>query len=51
MWSAPDWSDHGTVLRPVLPKLARALADRTAERLYAPAEIGQLFANGDWLQR
>ncbi|MBV1945861.1 hypothetical protein [Streptomyces sp. BV129] len=47
-WSAPDWADHGAVLRRVLPQFARELAGGVAELLYAPAEIGQSFARGGW---
>ncbi|MGW2207887.1 hypothetical protein [Streptomyces sp. NPDC001781] len=49
-WSAPDWSDHGAVLRRVLPQFARALADGTAAGSYAPDEVGQSFARGTWQQ-
>ncbi|MER8015709.1 hypothetical protein ACIQ7S_21670 [Streptomyces griseoluteus] len=46
-WRAPDWDDHGAVLRRVLPQFARALVGG-AEPAYATLEIGQSFARSDW---
>ncbi|RZU29410.1 hypothetical protein EV284_5626 [Streptomyces sp. BK022] len=48
-WSAPDWNDHGAVLRRVLPQFGRALVGG-AEPAYATGEIGQSFARSDWLR-
>ncbi|MFG3095462.1 hypothetical protein [Streptomyces sp. NPDC048202] len=48
-WSAPDWSDHGAVLRRVLPQFARALVGG-AEAVTTKAEVGQSFARGCWQQ-
>ncbi|QIS68788.1 hypothetical protein HB370_01100 [Streptomyces sp. DSM 40868] len=49
-WSAPDWSDHGAVLRRVLPELSRALVSGTVEPLFGMEEVGHSFARGSWQQ-
>ncbi len=46
-WQAVDWSDHGAVLRRVLPQFARALTDGLVEP-YLMAEAGRSFARGHW---
>ncbi|MEU6381986.1 hypothetical protein ABZ847_00335 [Streptomyces bauhiniae] len=48
-WRAPDWGDHGAVLRRVLPQLARALVGG-AVPAYSMADVGQSFARGGWQQ-
>ncbi|MGV9337823.1 hypothetical protein [Streptomyces sp. NPDC003688] len=47
-WSAPDWNDHGAVLRRILPQFARSLTGGTAEHWLDAAEAGRSFARGDW---
>ncbi|MFI1716339.1 hypothetical protein [Streptomyces litmocidini] len=47
-WTAPDWSDHGAVLRRVLPQLARALVGGSGEPVSGMAEVGASFARGRW---
>ncbi|MGW9449689.1 hypothetical protein [Streptomyces sp. NPDC055632] len=47
-WTAPDWRDHGAVLRRVLPQFAGALVtgrERSGFRMY---EAGRAFARGEW---
>jgi hypothetical protein len=46
-WHAPDWADHGAVLRRILPQFARALTGGFVEP-YLIAEVGRSFARGDW---
>ncbi|GGU84783.1 hypothetical protein GCM10010275_19850 [Streptomyces litmocidini] len=45
-WTAPDWSDHGAVLRRILPQFARALVDGLAEPVSCRGEVGASFARG-----
>ncbi|MGW4302130.1 hypothetical protein ACWEHT_20530 [Streptomyces sp. NPDC004646] len=47
-WSAPDWRDHGAVLRRILPQFARALVAGTTHHWTGASEVGQAFAKGDW---
>ncbi|MEW1910343.1 hypothetical protein AB0442_18105 [Kitasatospora sp. NPDC085895] len=47
-WQAPDWSDHGVVLRRVLPQLAAAVVDCRSESFRYRDEIGLSFARGRW---
>ncbi|MEU3608542.1 hypothetical protein AB0E83_24330 [Streptomyces sp. NPDC035033] len=47
-WDAPDWSDHGAVLRRVLPQFARALTGGLVEPLFGMEEAGRSFARGRW---
>ncbi|MGW4271683.1 hypothetical protein ACWEGQ_04800 [Streptomyces seoulensis] len=49
-WNAPDWDDHGAVLRRVLPQLARALVGGPAEPRFGMADVGRSFARGHWRQ-
>ncbi|MFF7098198.1 hypothetical protein ACFY9A_38325 [Streptomyces rubradiris] len=49
-WSAPDWSDHGAVLRRILPELSRALVNGAVEPLSGMEEVGHSFARGSWQQ-
>ncbi|MFH9721859.1 hypothetical protein ACH4M4_02680 [Streptomyces sp. NPDC017254] len=49
-WTAVDWSDHGAVLRRILPQFAGALAAGRVEPLFGPYEVGQSFARGHWRQ-
>ncbi|MEV6791714.1 hypothetical protein AB0M87_06880 [Streptomyces sp. NPDC051320] len=49
-WDAPDWSDHGAVLRRILPQFATALA---AGRVRPPVGMewaGLSFSRGRWQQ-
>ncbi|MFJ7147059.1 hypothetical protein ACIQVT_02500 [Streptomyces sp. NPDC100445] len=47
-WTAPDWGDHGAVLRRILPQFARALVGGLVEPLSGMAEVGRSFARGHW---
>ncbi|WP_398859124.1 hypothetical protein [Streptomyces chengmaiensis] len=47
-WSAPDWNDHGAVLRRILPQFARALVTGLVEPMFGMAEVGHAFARGSW---
>ncbi|MFI5808920.1 hypothetical protein [Streptomyces sp. NPDC051561] len=49
-WSAPDWNDHGAVLRRVLPQLARALVGGHVQRSAGMHEVGHSFSRGLWQQ-
>ncbi|MGW7055090.1 hypothetical protein [Streptomyces sp. NPDC054887] len=47
-WAAPDWNDHGAVLRRILPQFARALVSGQVEPLFGMDEVGHAFARGHW---
>ncbi|MFJ6135288.1 hypothetical protein [Kitasatospora sp. NPDC092286] len=47
-WQAPDWNDHASVLRRVLPQLAAAVADSSSESFRYQDEIGLSLARGRW---
>ncbi|GLI00633.1 hypothetical protein [Phytohabitans aurantiacus] len=49
-WQAPDWSDHASVLRRILPQLAAALVDGRVEPVFGMSEAGLSFARGRWQQ-
>lgn len=49
-WQAPDWSDHASVLRRILPQLATALVEGSVETLFGAEEVGRSFARGHWQQ-
>ncbi|MFF3847746.1 hypothetical protein [Streptomyces sp. NPDC002328] len=49
-WEAPDWRDHGAVLRRILPQFARALVNGLVEPLFGMHEVGHSFARGHWRQ-
>ncbi|MFF8604931.1 hypothetical protein ACF06X_03260 [Streptomyces sp. NPDC015346] len=49
-WQAPDWDDHGAVLRRILPQFARALVSGPVEPAYGMEEVGRSFARGHWRQ-
>ncbi|WP_236583646.1 hypothetical protein [Streptomyces sp. MBT53] len=49
-WRAPDWSDHASVLRRILPQLATALVKGSIETHFGSAEVGRSFARGHWQQ-
>ncbi|MFF5936551.1 hypothetical protein [Streptomyces sp. NPDC012508] len=50
-WTAPDWDDHGAVLRRILPQFARALVDGLVEEsLFGMGKVGHSFARGHWRQ-
>ncbi|MFF3978260.1 hypothetical protein [Streptomyces sp. NPDC001828] len=46
-WNAPDWNDHGAVLRRVLPQFARTLVNGGVEPTFGDW-AGQSFARGEW---
>ena len=47
-WDAPDWNDHASVLRRILPQLAVAVVDSRSESFEYQAEIGRSLARGHW---
>ncbi|MGW0912665.1 hypothetical protein ACWD1Z_13080 [Streptomyces sp. NPDC002784] len=47
-WDAPDWSDHGAVLRRILPQFARELVAGRIEPMFGMYEVGRSFARGHW---
>ncbi|CAM5667891.1 hypothetical protein BOQ63_000185 (plasmid) [Streptomyces viridifaciens] len=47
-WWAPDWTDHGAVLRRILPQLACAVVDSRSESFGYRDEIGVSLARGRW---
>jgi hypothetical protein len=47
-WEAPDWDDHASVLRRILPQLATALVNGLVEPLFDLGEVGHSFARGEW---
>lgn len=49
-WEAPDWNDHGAVLRRILPQFARALVGGLVEPLFGMHTVGRSFARGHWQQ-
>ncbi|MFF3595486.1 hypothetical protein [Kitasatospora indigofera] len=49
-WQAPDWRDHGSVLRRILPQLAGAVIDSRSESFRYRDEIGVSLARGRWQQ-
>jgi hypothetical protein len=49
-WAAPDWDDHASVLRRILPQLATALVNGLVEPLFDLGEVGRSFAQGQWQQ-
>lgn len=49
-WDAPDWSDHGAVLRRILPQFARELVAGRVAPMFGMHEVGRCFARGDWKQ-
>lgn len=49
-WQAPDWSDHASVLRRIVPQFATALVKGSVEPLFGLEEAGRSFARGRWQQ-
>lgn len=47
-WRAPDWDDHASVLRRILPQLAIALVNGLVETYFDLGEVGRSFAQGEW---
>ncbi|MFD7299220.1 hypothetical protein ACFV9W_38585 [Streptomyces sp. NPDC059897] len=47
-WQAVDWTDHGAVLRRVLPQFAAALVAGRVDPLFGLEEAGDSFARGRW---
>jgi hypothetical protein len=48
-WSAPDWDDHASVLRRILPQLTTALVGGLVDDYNLP-EVGRSLARGRWQQ-
>jgi hypothetical protein len=49
-WQAPDWNDHGSVLRRILPQLAAGLTSGRVEPVLGMEDVGRSFARGRWQQ-
>lgn len=49
-WQAPDWSDHASVLRRILPQFATELVKGSVEGFSGLEEAGRSFARGHWQQ-
>ncbi|MFE6338555.1 hypothetical protein ACFVOK_35930 [Streptomyces sp. NPDC057798] len=49
-WDATDFTDHGAVLRRILPQFARELVAGRIEALFGMHEVGRSFARGHWQQ-
>lgn len=49
-WDAPDWRDHGAVLRRILPQFTRELVSGRVEPMFGMYEVGRSFARGHWRQ-
>ncbi|MFJ8925599.1 hypothetical protein ACIRLA_03440 [Streptomyces sp. NPDC102364] len=49
-WQAIDWTDHGAVLRRILPQFTSALVAGRVEPLFGLEEAGYSFARGRWQQ-
>ncbi|MGW7366063.1 hypothetical protein ACWGI8_22160 [Streptomyces sp. NPDC054841] len=49
-WQAPDWSDHASVLRRILPQFATALVSGRVESVLGVQDAGRSFARGRWQQ-
>lgn len=49
-WSAPDWDDHGAVLRRVLPQFARDLTGGLGAYAWDIDNVGASFHRADWQQ-
>ncbi|WAZ27292.1 hypothetical protein STRCI_007502 [Streptomyces cinnabarinus] len=47
-WDAPDWHDHGAVLRRILPQFARELVAGRVEPMFGMYEVGRSFMRGHW---
>ncbi|MFF0275201.1 hypothetical protein ACIQ9R_12020 [Streptomyces sp. NPDC094447] len=47
-WTAPDWADHGAVLRRILPAFAAELVEGRTTTLFGLHEVGLSFARGRW---
>lgn len=47
-WDAPDWTDHGAVLRRILPQFARELVGGRVAAMFGMHEVGRSFARGHW---
>ncbi|MFU8873992.1 hypothetical protein [Micromonospora sp. SL4-19] len=47
-WQAPDWADHASVLRRILPQFGTALVSGLAEELAGMDRAGRAFARGRW---
>ncbi|GLW47363.1 hypothetical protein Stsp02_30250 [Streptomyces sp. NBRC 14336] len=49
-WDAPDWHDHGAVLRRILPQFARELVAGRVEPMFGFYMVGTSFTRGEWTQ-
>ncbi|MFD5447400.1 hypothetical protein [Streptomyces sp. NPDC127100] len=47
-WQAVDWTDHGAVLRRILPQFAPVLVAGRADPLFGLEEAGYSLARGHW---
>ncbi|MER7758172.1 hypothetical protein [Streptomyces sp. NPDC097619] len=47
-WTTVDWTDHGAVLRRILPQFARALVAGQVTVSSGMGEVGRSFARGRW---
>ncbi|MER6675317.1 hypothetical protein [Streptomyces sp. NPDC000983] len=47
-WDAPDWDDHGAVLRRILPQFGRELVAGRAAPMFGMYEVGRSFDRGHW---
>ncbi|WP_336211065.1 hypothetical protein [Nonomuraea sp. LPB2021202275-12-8] len=49
-WQAPDWNDHASVLRRILPQLAYDLVNGYVEPCGGLEDVGYTLARGNWQQ-
>ena len=49
-WQAPDWQDHASVLRRILPQFATTLVSDRISTFAALEDVGRSFARGRWQQ-
>ncbi|MCX4779318.1 hypothetical protein [Streptomyces sp. NBC_01264] len=49
-WSAPDWNDHGAVLRRILPQFARELTGGLGAYAWDVGRVGDSFHRAEWQQ-
>lgn len=49
-WSAPDWQDHGAVLRRILPQFARSIVRGIADPRFGMAYVGRAITRGRWTE-
>ena len=49
-WQAPDWQDHASVLRRILPQFAATLVSCRVSPFAAVEDVARSFARGRWQQ-